>query len=488
MVLETHTTTSDEQSASTVTPVATAAEAVDHKHNGTEANGEEEPQTVTLEAEHAASPQKQAQEPSPAQDNPTAQNGITPELPKFLYTAMAQVAQEQGFGEGKYALEFDVGSNKGDGFVGQMFKAILTEGDRREVYLCKIPPLNEARRQQFPVLLIFARETLAYSKLHPLMFAYQREKGVREEDGFFNVPKAYHTYCNVEADESVIVMEDLRLQDYRMWDKMKPVNYEHARLMMEQLGRLHAVSLAMKRDQPAVFEQFKVPDPMSEMMPEGSPFDAMMRKVIQDAIGTLEPTDTKELAKMQLLLQNFRKTLERCSNGALAEPHTVLGHGDCWVNNMMYHYKNGVPERIILLDWQLTRYVTPVLDLTYFIFCCTDGEFRKRHYDEMMSIYYNSLEALLEKLGHVPQSVFPRTAFMRQLRTFGRFGVLMAVFLVPMLCTRNEDLVDMDEAAEKFRDTKEMDMSMFSKNDNNRSAYTTRMRAVIKDSVRYGYL
>ncbi|XP_052871237.1 uncharacterized protein LOC128276816, partial [Anopheles cruzii] len=225
MVLETHTTTSDEQSASTVTPVATAAEAVDHKHNGTVANGEEEPRrTVTPEAEHAASPQKQAQEPSPAQESPTAQNGTTPELPKFLYTAMAQVAQEQGFGEGKYALEFDVGSNKGDGFVGQMFKAILTEGDRREVYLCKIPPLNEARRQQFPVLLIFARETLAYSKLHPLMFAYQREKGVREEDGFFNVPKAYHTYCNVEADESVIVMEDLRLQDYRMWDKMKPVN------------------------------------------------------------------------------------------------------------------------------------------------------------------------------------------------------------------------------------------------------------------------
>ncbi|XP_050069191.1 uncharacterized protein LOC126557452 [Anopheles maculipalpis] len=417
---------------------------------------------------------------------PFAIEEITTE-PAFLYKAMEQVASGQGFTAGQFKIEFDVGSNKGDGFVGQLFKAFLTEGDRREVFLCKIPPLNEARRRQFPTMTIFSRETLAYKTLLPALFTYQESKGVAREDGFFNVPKCYYAECDETAEESVIIMEDLRLQDYRMWDKMVPVNYEHVKLTMQSLGRLHAVSLALKRERPQDFEQFKVSDPLEVLMPEGSPMAGMMVQMILDAIETLEPHETKERSKLQKLADNMRKEMLACTDSSSAEPYTVLGHGDCWVNNFMFNYKNGIPENVVLLDWQITRYVSPVLDLVYFLFCCTDEEFRRRHYDEMMNVYYNSLETLLEKLGHSPQEVFPRTALMRQLRRYGKFGILMAVFLVPMLCTRNEDLIDMDEAAERYRDTNEMDLKGVTMNAN-KQAYRTRMSAVARDLVRYGYL
>uniref|UniRef100_A0A182T5A6 CHK kinase-like domain-containing protein n=1 Tax=Anopheles maculatus TaxID=74869 RepID=A0A182T5A6_9DIPT len=388
---------------------------------------------------------------------------------------------------GQFKIEFDVGSNKGDGFVGQMFKAFLTEGERREVFLCKIPPLNEARRRQFPTMTIFSRETLAYKTLLPLMFSYQESKGVTREDGFFNVPKCYYAECDETAEESVIIMEDLRLQDYRMWDKMVPVNYEHVKLTMQSLGRLHAVSLALKRDRPEDFEQFKVPDPLQVIMPEGSPMAAMMVQMLNDAIETLEPHETKERNKMQKLAENMYKEMLACADSTTPEPYTVLGHGDCWVNNFMFNYKKGAPEHIVLLDWQISRYVSPVLDLVYFLFCCTDEEFRRRHYDEMINVYYNSFETLVEKLGHSSQEVFPRTALMRQLRRYGKFGILMAIFLVPMLCTRNEDLLDMDEAAEKYRDTNKMDLAGMTMNAN-KQAYRSRMSAVVRDIVRYGYL
>uniref|UniRef100_A0A182K9B1 CHK kinase-like domain-containing protein n=1 Tax=Anopheles christyi TaxID=43041 RepID=A0A182K9B1_9DIPT len=460
-----------------------------------------EPEQVTVnEPEHSVTTEETNSEPVPSSllngeadvtvpvaSEESSSAPATAELPRYLYNAMEQVAIEQGFTAGQYKIEFDVGSNKGDGFVGQMFKAFLTEGERREVYLCKIPPLNEARRQQFETMTIFSRETLAYKSLLPLILAYQEEKGISREDGFFNVPKCFYAECNEATEESVIVMEDLRLKDYRMWDKLVPVNYEHARLTMQQLGRLHAVSLALKRDRPADFEQFKVPDPLDVMMPQDGPFEAMMLKMLSDAMETLEPHETKERAKMQKLVENMRQEMKSCTDSTLAEPYAVLGHGDCWVNNFMFHYTNGAPEHVVLLDWQITRYVSPVTDLAYFIFCCTDEEFRRRHFDEMMSIYYNSLATLLEKLGHNPQEVFPRTALMRQLRRFGRFGIFMAIFLVPMLCTRNEDLPDMDEAAEKYRETKEMDLAAIAMNAN-QMAYRKRMSAVIRDMVRYGYL
>ncbi|XP_003435871.2 uncharacterized protein LOC11175451 [Anopheles gambiae] len=476
-----------EEAVADVSAVTEQIEAVENNVTSEQANSELEKTALlngeTDAAEHPVASEESSTAP-PAVADAASSSG---ELPQYLYNAMEQVAIEQGFTAGKFKIEFDVGSNKGDGFVGQMFKAFLQEGDRREVYLCKIPPLNEARRQQFQSMTIFSRETLAYKSLLPLIFTYQEEKGISREDGFFNVPKCYYAECDETTEQSVIIMEDLRLKDYRMWNKLVPVNYEHARLTMQQLGRLHAVSLAMKRDRPADFEQFKVPDPLEVMMPEGSPFEAMMIKMLTDAKETLEPHETKERTKMQKLIDNMRQEMKTCTDGALAEPYAVLGHGDCWVNNFMFHYKNGAPEHVILLDWQITRYVSPVTDLSYFIFCCTDGEFRRRHYDEMMSIYYNSLEALLEKLGHNPQEVFPRTALMRQLRRFGRFGILMAIFLVPMLCTRNEDLPDMDEAAEKYRETNEMDLNAMTLNANQR-AYRERMSSAIRDMVQYGYL
>ncbi|XP_041764589.1 uncharacterized oxidoreductase dhs-27-like [Anopheles merus] len=475
-----------EEAVADVSAAAEPTEAVENNVTTEQANSEPEKSALINEtdvAEHPVASEESSIAPPAVADAATSSG----ELPQYLYNAMEQVAIEQGFTAGKFKIEFDVGSNKGDGFVGQMFKAFLQEGDRREVYLCKIPPLNEARRRQFQSMTIFSRETLAYKSLLPLIFTYQQEKGISREDGFFNVPKCYYAECDESTEQSVIIMEDLRLKDYRMWNKLVPVNYEHARLTMQQLGRLHAVSLAMKRDRPADFEQFKVPDPLDVMMPEGSPLEAMLIKMLTDAKETLEPNETKERTKMQKLIDNMRQEMKNCTDGALAEPYAVLGHGDCWVNNFMFHYKNGAPEHVILLDWQITRYVSPVTDLSYFIFCCTDGEFRRRHYDEMMSIYYNSLEALLEKLGHNPQEVFPRTALMRQLRRFGRFGILMANFLVPMLCTRNEDLPDMDEVAEKYRETNEMDLNAMTLNANQR-AYRERMSSAIRDMVQYGYL
>ncbi|XP_049285871.1 uncharacterized oxidoreductase dhs-27-like [Anopheles funestus] len=440
---------------------------------------------IVLEAVEETNNVTEVSEKEPISCEP--HNSNSSELPKFFYTAMDQVAKNEGFTVGQYTVEVEDGSSKGDGFVGELFRAFLTEGDRREVYLCKIPPLNEARREQFGTMQIFEREALVYNTLLPLMFAYQEEKGISREEGFFSTPKCYYAHYDGQTEEAIIVMEDLRLNSYKMFNKDKPVDYEHARLTMELLGRYNAVSLAMKQDRPQEFEQFKVPDPMKEMMGPGNPFIMMLQKTAMDAIETLEPHEPKERSKMQKLLDNLMVDIERYDNFELAEPYAVLGHGDCWINNMMYRYRKGAPEQVILLDWQSARYSSPILDLAYFILCCTDEEFRRRHYDEMMNVYYNSLATLLEKLGHSPQQIFPRTAFLRQLRQYGRFGLMLASFVVPMLCTRSEDLLDMDATAEMFRETQNVDIAIYTKN-TDQSAYRKRMSAVIRDTVRYGYI
>ncbi|EAT35123.1 AAEL012688-PA [Aedes aegypti] len=410
-------------------------------------------------------------------------------MPQFMYDAVARIAPEQGFTPGQFEIRFESGSGKGDGFIAEMFRATITEGDRKLVVLCKIPPINDARRHQFESISVFDREVTAYSNLLPIMYEFQREKGVTEEMdiGFFNAPKCYLAYADAPKEESVIIMDDLRLKDYRMWNKMVPVNYEHTRLLMIQLGRLHAVSLALKDQRPEVFEQFKLSDPLSAMMGANQGFTMMMNASLDRALTVLEPHEEKARQKLAKLKETLFDDLVTLTNSEIAGPYAVLGHGDCWINNMIYSYKRGVPTGVVLLDWQICRYVSPALDLLYFIFGCTDEAFRRQHYDEMIRIYYDSLKQLLEKLGGDPSRQFPYTALLRQLKACGKFGILMAMFMVPMLCIDNQDLPDMDQLAEKHLDSQEFDAS-FIHDVKSEDKYKTRMAAVIRDLIRYGYL
>ena len=123
----------------------------------------------------------------------------------------------------------------------------------------------------------------------------------------------------------------------------------------------------------------------------------------------------------------------------------------------------------------------------YFIFVSTDSEIRAKHYDELLGIYHKSLKDLLNHMGGDTMSQFPFTAFSRQLKAFGKFGILMGVFLIPLVTTRNEDLPDMDEMAEKFKNITAdeiADMSMIG----SQESYNFRMNGSINDSVKYGYI
>lgn len=141
----------------------------------------------------------------------------------------------------------------------------------------------------------------------------------------------------------------------------------------------------------------------------------------------------------------------------------------------------------MLLDWQIARYCSPVLDLVHFIFSCTD-EVRTKHYDELLNTYHQSLKDLLDRLGGDTMTQFPFTALLRQLKQFGKFGIVMASIIIPASSTKNEDLPDMDKFAEGLgKDPKAMEEWSKMLNLGN-DRVINRMRAAVLDTIRFGYL
>lgn len=114
---------------------------------------------------------------------------------------------------------------------------------------------------------------------------------------------------------------------------------------------------------------------------------------------------------------------------------------------------------------------------------------RKTHYDELLTIYHRSLKELLDFMGGDTQSQFPFTAFLRQMKKFGKFGLYMATFLIPVITKDNAEIPDFDYVAENTNmedpdGMKEMMGDFMKAND----LYSARMKPSVLDSIRYGYI
>lgn len=269
-------------------------------------------------------------------------SGDTKQLPDYVISALFEIAEQQGFS--RYVIELDNGCNDGDGFVGNLLKAAIIEDcevqneniiEKATLYLVvKLPPEETIRREY--AMKLFAREVLIYNEILPAFEHFQFVHGIASNEMFNLYPKCYWAYHNAGLDQSVIIMEDKRVSGYKMESKRIPINLAQTKIVMETLGQLHAISLAMKQQQPQVFEQFKKLGNVtaSEHPGHKKMVKSMIINGVQRAVSTLSENE-KELKNTIISVANDLAN-KYCIPFALAEPHCVLIHGDCWINNLMF--------------------------------------------------------------------------------------------------------------------------------------------------------
>jgi hypothetical protein len=138
----------------------------------------------------------------------------------------------------------------------------------------------------------------------------------------------------------------------------------------------------------------------------------------------------------------------------------------------------------------VTRYCSPAIDLIYFLAVCTDGPTRANHYNELLNLYYDTFETTLNNhLGGDAARQFPKPEFLRQVKRYGKFGIVMATLLIAMQTAPKGKLPDMDYMADNMQrnqDPREM-LQVFSNLTIDNKAYEERMRDTLMDAFEYGY-
>lgn len=418
-------------------------------------------------------------------------------LQDYVQDGIREVATKQGFTEGQYHIDIQPGSRRGDGFMGKLSRVSITQDGHTELKLI-VKDMRESPSCRQYSKVLFQREADMYEKVIPAMKKFQSEKGIKidekEDEGFWHVPKCYYTYSNIENEKAVIIMEDLCEKQFIMWERLDLVDFEHASFMLKQLAKLHAVSFAMKDQQPEAFAPFqKYTCPMKIMLEDDEKkfTDRVYSNWYARAVKCLENEDTEEKALMAKLKGVVIDHYLHCVNTDKMEQYAVIGHGDCWIHNAMFTHEGNDPTKkpldIRIIDWQMSRYASPVLDLSYFLSICTDDKLRAEHYNELLEIYYESLCKYLKQLGGDPERQYPREIYEKQWREYGRFGLLMGFMSVPMVCTPTEELPDMEIVLSQ-QDSEKDFVFFYAKSGEAKELYRSRMRALIKDVVKYGYL
>lgn len=234
----------------------------------------------------------------------------------------------------------------------------------------------------------------------PYFREFEASKGVIvEENGFIEYPICYRTVD--EEPSECVLLEDLSVRDLHIIDRhTEEITADHVRLVMQVLGKFHAISFALKDQQPEKFK--KLSSNLDEVfIRRNDPFlrDYFVKQT-DSVINVLSSEEDAHLvAKVKKLFE--KHAMDIAADCLELEPTgsaTVITHGDAWQNNTMFRYdKNGKPIEISLLDWQISRHSSPIIDIVYYMFCCTTKELRDAHYDDFLKVYHESLSAHIQR-------------------------------------------------------------------------------------------
>lgn len=407
---------------------------------------------------------------------------------KTIRELFQKFLKENGITQEK--IEIQAGTMRGDNFLGIIAKAEVTGKDKNgkdfyESYIIKSAPKSEGLRKFAPIALAYEREIYMYSTVLPAFKKFEEVK-------HFVVPFSTYAQClrtsNSDKDEALI-MKDMKRLGFVMQNRKRALDYNHIKLVITELAKLHAISFALRDQNPELFNNLASKmekNYFTEM--DVSAFEEHSDKQTDKAAGALNPdTDQEAIEKFKKFSETYIHNLTSILDDH-CHPYSVIRHGDCWTNNFLFKYMDTAnpkkPTSLCFLDWQLSHVGPPVLDIFYFMYACSDKEGRE-HFDEILQHYYDTLKERTRELGSNLEKLYPHSIFMEQMQKFGSYGMAIAVMLLQFLLSDGDEIPDINKI---FDEDPMKAMESFNVTSRNDELYHERLRDIILHAVDRKYI
>ncbi|CAH1953455.1 unnamed protein product [Acanthoscelides obtectus] len=294
--------------------------------------------------------------------------------------------------------------------------------------------------QNFETAIVYKVEIFMYETVFDVFEKFTRNSGMKNLT--LNVPKYYGRH---ELD--CLVMENLNVSEYRLWNRKVPMNSEHLSLVMKSYAKLHSVSFAMKNKEPAQFAELvkgllKCRD--NENLQAYADF---FKNALQ--AGFIASKGSARASGIMVKLQEKMPKIEEIFKFDL-DSH-VLVHADCHPNNMMFKYDSSKnPLTVSLIDWQMVRLSTPVLDLAYFLLTCSSKN-DLDNYKKYLKLYHDELSRNLTEMSCNPDEIFPYSQLELHWQKCSIIGMYTALLVIKLSLFEKSEIGHEEEGGDFYK-------------------------------------
>ena len=291
------------------------------------------------------------------------------------------------------------------------------------------------------------------------------------------------------AHGNFILLEDLRrTENYRMPSKYVGLDLAHCTLVVRELAKLHALSMAYIKvklgNSSSLCDRFEclretVITPQTEESAStlfNASFGTSIRIVMQETgsdsiysekmrqFGNRVPwifghilagnSDHMSLSEMLQVKPNF-EDLHDQNKERKRDNWFVLNHGDCYVNNILFKYDPATnqPTSVKFVDLQMARENSLTIDLVNFIYLSTTPAFRKENLEKILEEYYHSFISYCKVLGVEPYPDFTLANLWMKFNRAKIWGMIQSLFVLPVLLAdaneEDKEIIALDQVDEK---------------------------------------
>lgn len=234
-------------------------------------------------------------------------------------------------------IKIESPDTKGDGYLSSILFADVTCKNKIFHLVIKLAPHREEQRSFVNSRELFRREVHFYTSIYPTIKDHQKEK--RVHNGFSSVVQCYGT--SLEDKNEALVLHDLKKLGYKLCDRKKPMDEHHVAKVLEEYGKLHGASLALRNQDPQRFrditDSLNKSDVLADMVHLTKSLEIYDCRFQQ----TAEMLKSKGFEKEAEKINKFRAEIPdiMLNTSTPNDVHSVILHGDCWCNNMMFKYE-----------------------------------------------------------------------------------------------------------------------------------------------------
>lgn len=232
-----------------------------------------------------------------------------------------------------YILDISDGKSKGDGYSGEAYTVKVKQKSEETCLFAKLAERNDEYRKFVDIKLAYINEVAFYTETFPVLDEFQREKQVRQP---VQIAKCYAT--SVKEKEEALILEDLRVAGFGMWNRKKPLDEAHLSFALKNYGKLHALSFALRDQHPEKFN--KIADSLIDLFPVV--FVNFMEGFKKEMFKNAEMLKQRGLIAEAELTEKVAHEIEEIyALQCEANEPRIVTHGDSWCNNMMFQYDVG---------------------------------------------------------------------------------------------------------------------------------------------------